>query len=239
MLQQRRLTEIKNDFVSNITHELKTPITTVGVALEALSSFNVLQQPDKTREYLTISKNELSRLALLVDKVLKMATFENKEPQLKMEDVNVEQLIRQILETLKVQFEQASAVVDFQTGGQDFVVRADRTHLTNVIYNLLDNALKYSRPAPVIELSLANTPDSLSLSITDNGIGIPGNYQRKIFEKFFRVPAGNRHNSKGHGLGLSYVAGVISKHGGQIEVASRPEQGSRFTIKLPRRHGPS
>ena len=236
LLKQRRLTKIKNDFVSNITHELKTPITTVGVALEALSNFNVLQQPEKTTEYLNISKSELGRLTLLVDKVLKMATFENQEPQLKVEPVNADGLIRQVLKNLKVQFEQASASVNFRTSGSDFLIRADRTHLTNVVYNLLDNALKYSGPKPVIDIHLGNAPGSLSLAITDNGIGIPRDFQDKIFDKFFRVPAGNRHNTKGHGLGLSYVAGVIKKHGGRIELESQPGQGSTFTIKLPRQH---
>ncbi len=236
LLKQRRLTRIKNDFVSNITHELKTPITTVGVALEALSNFDVLKQPTKTAEYLDISKSELNRLTLLVDKVLKMSVFEQDEPQLKIESLDLEALMEEILNSLKVQFEQLSAKINFRAIGHDFKLQADKIHLTNVIYNLLDNALKYTRQNPLINISLKNEADCLTLSIEDNGIGIPINYREKIFDKFFRVPSGNQHNTRGYGLGLSYVAGVVQQHKGNIRVESEQDRGSRFIIKLPRHH---
>lgn len=231
--REQRLTALKNDFISNITHELKTPITTVGVAIEALSNFNALDDPAKTREYLDISKQELNRLSLLVDKVLKMSLFEQREPELKLESFDIAELTRDILASMRLQFEKAAARVDFQTIGESFMVRADRLHLMSVIYNLIDNALKYSPKETEIKVELERQNDQLALKVQDRGMGIPKAYQDKIFDKFFRVPTGDAHNIKGHGLGLSYVASVIQKHQGSISLDSEPGKGSLFTVKLP------
>ena len=231
--KQRQLTELKNDFISNVTHELKTPITTVGVALEALSNFNALQNPERTEEYLNISKHELSRLSILVDKVLKMSMFEKKEPELKIEMLDMQGMIQEVLSSMKLQFEKVSAQVDFQAKGNSFLLHGDKIHLTSVIYNLIDNALKYSLTNPEISLLLENTSDLVQLTIADKGIGISNDNQYKIFEKFFRVPQGDQHNVKGYGLGLSYVASVIKKHNGDIKVNSELDKGTRFIISLP------
>jgi signal transduction histidine kinase len=233
-LKQKRLTDLKNDFISNVTHELKTPITTVGVAIEALSNFNVLQKPEQAKEYLDISKNELNRLSLLVDKVLKMALFEQKEWAIQPVSLNIKTLIEQVLDSLKLQFDKYEAAVSFSTEGGDFTLNADKTHLTNVIYNLLDNALKYGGEKPEIAIKLEEKVFDIRLSIADKGVGIPPQYQGKIFDKFFRIPTGNVHNVKGHGLGLSYVANVIEKHGGEITVESQEGEGSVFTVVLPK-----
>lgn len=230
--QQQRLTELKNDFISNVTHELKTPITTVGVAIEALSNFNVLHNPTQTQEYLTISKNELNRLSMLVDKVLKMAIFEQQAPDLTLEPLDVSELTSQILDSMKLQFERCKAHVAFECVGTYFTVEADRIHLTNVVYNLLENALKYSPDTPQIGVKVTESDDTIRLSIQDNGVGIPAIYQKKIFEKFFRVPTGDVHNVKGHGLGLSYVASVIAQQKGHIEVHSEVGKGSEFVVVL-------
>ena len=147
--QQRRLTELKNDFISNITHELKTPITTVGVAMEALSNFSVLNNPAQTKEYIDISKSELNRLSLLVDRVLKMAVFEQSDPELQLENVDLSEQINTVIKSMKLQFEKYNADVDFSMEGQHFDLQADRIHTTNVLYNLLDNALKYANGQPV------------------------------------------------------------------------------------------
>ncbi len=231
--REQRLTALKNDFISNITHELKTPITTVGVAIEALSNFNALNDPAKTQEYLDISKHELNRLSLLVDKVLKMSLFEQREPELKLESFDIAELTRDILASMRLQFEKAAAHVDFKTIGESFIVRADRLHLMSVIYNLIDNALKYSPQQAEIKVEIENENGQLALRIQDRGMGIPKAYQDKIFDKFFRVPTGDAHNIKGHGLGLSYVASVIQKHQGSIALDSEPGKGSLFTVKLP------
>lgn len=234
--KQQQLTALKNDFISNITHELKTPITTVGVALEALSNFNALQNPERTEEYLNISKHELSRLSILVDKVLKMSMFEKREPELKIEMIDMQSMVQEVLTSMKLQFEKASARVNFQSKGSSFLLEGDKIHLTSVVYNLIDNALKYSPATPEINLLLENTSDYLQLTVADKGIGISNTDQPKIFDKFFRVPQGNQHNVKGHGLGLSYVASVIKKHQGDIHVNSQINKGTSFIISLPNLH---
>jgi signal transduction histidine kinase len=237
--RQQRLIQIKNDFISNVTHELKTPIATVGVALEALQSFGVAHNPEKTREYLDISRKELDRLALLVDKVLKMALFEQQSLSLTPERLNADELVQQVLGTMRPQFEKCGATSTLLREGRDFTLLADRVHLTNVLYNLLDNALKYSGGTPDITIKLETDQEYLRLEVLDKGIGIPEQYRRKIFEKFFRVPSGDIHNVKGYGLGLSYVASVVRSHQGRIEVESAPGKGSSFTVLLPRNSGPS
>jgi two-component system phosphate regulon sensor histidine kinase PhoR len=236
LLRQQRLAELKNDFISNITHELKTPIATVAVAIEALKNFNAIQNPERTKEYLDISANELQRLGLLVDKVLKLSMFEKKEVELKKETFDMEGLINEVLNIMKLQFEKHNATVSVKTEGNNFMIEADRLHVTSVLYNLLDNAVKYSNEVPVIEVKLSELPqDIIELKVTDNGIGIPKEFQRKIFDKFFRVPMGDRHNIKGYGLGLSYVSEIVRRHMGYIKVDSEPGKGTTFTVKLPRK----
>lgn len=234
MLKQKRLTELKNDFINNITHELKTPIATVGVAIEALRNFNAINDPARTKEYLDISQNELQRLSLLVDKVLKLSMFENKEVQLKYESVNVKSIIDEVTGSMKLQIEKQGAQCEVLTEGNDFTVAADKLHITSVVYNLVDNALKYSPVSPIIKLLLKDGGDRIVLSVADNGIGIAPEYKDKVFDKFFRVPAGDTHNVKGYGLGLSYVAYIVEKHKGKITVDSEPGKGSVFSITLPK-----
>ncbi len=234
LLRQQRLAEIKNDFISNITHELKTPIATVGVAIEALKSFNAMHDPKKTKEYLDISANELQRLSLLVDKVLKLSMFEKKEVDLNKENFDMKGLTQEVLDTMRLQFEKNNAVINFVTDGNDFAVNADKLHITSVIYNLLDNALKYRNGDPLINVTLSSDANNIELKVADNGIGIANEYQGRIFDKFFRVPTGNKHVVKGYGLGLSYVSHIIAQHKGSIHVQSELDKGSTFTIKLPK-----
>lgn len=233
---QQRLMELKNDFISNVTHELKTPVATVSVALEALKNFNALNDPKLTNEYLDIARNELNRLTLMTDKILKAAVFENKGITIQKEAVNLHKIVTQILDSMRVIFEKRQAVVSFHPEGENFIMEGENAHITNVIYNLLDNALKYSPEKPVITIGLTETSRELILSIKDEGLGVPGEYKKKIFEKFFRVPTGNIHNTKGYGLGLSYVAGVVKAHEGSIEVQSESGKGSTFIIHWPKHH---
>jgi len=233
LLAQKRLAAVKNEFISNITHELKTPIATVNVAIEALRNFNALQNPQRTREYLDISALELQRLSMLVDKVLKLSMFENKEIELNKETIDMHQLVAEVIASMKLQFDKAGAFIQLNKEGDDFTLKADRLHITSVLYNLLDNALKYSSGQPAITVHLFSYAQYITINIADNGIGIPTAYTDKIFEKFFRVPSGDHHNIKGYGLGLSYVHHIITKHGGTISVESTEGKGSTFTIKLP------
>jgi two-component system phosphate regulon sensor histidine kinase PhoR len=236
LLRQRRLADIKNEFISNITHELKTPIATVSVAIEALRSFNASIDPQKTKEYLDISANELQRLSLLVDKVLKLSMFEKREVELKYEPLDMRLLVDEVTTSMRLQFEKHKAAVQVDTSG-DTTLQGDRLHLVSVIFNLMDNALKYSKGAPQIALKIWGDNATIHLSITDSGIGIPPEYKDRVFEKFFRVPTGNVHNQKGYGLGLSYVAHVVQKHHGRIHVEEADGGGSRFVIELPKGEG--
>lgn len=234
LIRQRRLGEIKNEFISNITHELKTPIATVSVAIEALRNFSASMDANKTKEYLDISSNELQRLSLLVDKVLKLSMFEKKEIELKYEELDMKELVEEVTASMRLQFEKKHADVRVKSEG-DTHVEGDRLHLVSVIFNLIDNALKYSTAEPVIQICIKGNPQQLTLSISDAGIGISPEYHRRIFEKFFRVPSGNVHNSKGYGLGLSYVSHVIGKHHGHIDVKSVEGDGTSFVISLPKK----
>jgi len=233
LLHQNRLANIKNEFISNITHELKTPIATVSVAIEALRNFNANLDTQRTKEYLDISSNELQRLSLLVDKVLKLSMFEKKEIDLQYETLDMKDLVEEVISSLRLQFEKHHAQVGIRSNG-DTVLEGDRLHLVSVIFNLLDNAIKYSADAPRIDVEINGSDSKVNLVIKDSGIGIPDEYRGKIFEKFFRVPTGNLHNAKGYGLGLSYVAHVINKHKGMINVESIPGDGSEFIISLPK-----
>jgi two-component system, OmpR family, phosphate regulon sensor histidine kinase PhoR len=233
LLKQRRLADLKNEFISNITHELKTPIATVGVAVEALKNFNAINDPQKTKEYLDISSNELQRLGMLVDKVLKLSMFEKQEIELKYEPLNLKDIVDEVTASLRLQLEKNNARVSVTQNG-DLNLQGDKLHLLSVVFNLLDNAIKYRNGDPTIQIELSGDEQNVELSIKDNGIGIPQEYQNKVFEKFFRVPAGDTHNTKGYGLGLSYAAHVVKKHGGIISVDSQPGLGTRFTIILPK-----
>lgn len=233
LLRQNRLANIKNEFISNITHELKTPIATVSVAIEALRNFNANLDRERTTEYLDISSNELQRLSLLVDKVLKLSMFEKREIDLQYEVLDMKDVMQEVTSSLRLQFERHHAQVKIESEG-DTTLEGDRLHLVSVVFNLLDNAIKYSSEAPKIDVKMKGVDNRVELIIKDSGIGIPDEYKGKIFEKFFRVPTGNLHNAKGYGLGLSYVAHVVNKHKGTINVKSIPGDGSEFVISLPK-----
>ncbi|MFT3909531.1 MAG: HAMP domain-containing sensor histidine kinase [Ferruginibacter sp.] len=231
--QQKKLTAIKNEFIANITHELKTPIATVSVAIEAMKNFDALQSPERTQEYLDISANELQRLSLLVDKVLSLSKFERNEIEIKKEPFDLVQLIQEVIDSMKLQFEKQKAVTSLQLQGTNFNIKADQRHISSVLYNLLDNALKYSLEEPRIHVQVIDQSTYIEIRVSDNGIGIPHEYNRKIFEQFFRVPSGDKHNIKGYGLGLSYVNYIVGNHHGSIEVESELGKGSTFIVKLP------
>jgi two-component system phosphate regulon sensor histidine kinase PhoR len=240
--QQRRLADLKNEFISNMTHELKTPISTIKVAVEALRHFGALEDPQRTREYLDISTLELQRLSMLVDKVLKLSQFENKEIVFTLTVFDLRELAAEVITGMKLQFEKVGALVQLtqagsgETGswsGEGFGVKADRAHVSSVLSNLLDNALKYSKEGLVITVHIVREDGMIVLAVTDNGIGIPAVYLGRIFDKFFRVPSGDHHNIKGYGLGLNYVQHIIGWHKGSIGVESKEGKGSTFTIKLP------
>lgn len=234
---QQRLMEAKNEFMSNVTHELKTPVATVSVALEALKSFQAIQNPKLAEEYLDIAQRELNRLSIMTDKILKASIFESKGVEFEPENIDLDATIREMMASMKMVFEKQHATVTYVKEGENFMLEGGAVHLTNVIYNLIDNALKYSREKPLISIRLKDSGSMLILSVRDSGIGIAPEYHSKIFEKFFRVPSGDVHDTKGYGLGLSYVASVVKSHHGVIDIISKAGEGSEFKITLPRPPG--
>ena len=231
--QQQKLSDIKDDFISNMTHELKTPIATVQVAIEALRDFGGIDDPQKAREYLNISAAELQRLSLLVDKVLRLSMFEKTALVLNRENFNLQQLVKEVMLTMDIQFQKYQATVTLITEGNNFTVYADKLHIISVLYNLLDNALKYCKQQPAITIKLIAQSNHIEVVVADNGTGIEEAYQHKIFEKFFRVPDHGHHNVKGYGLGLSYVTAVLKQHRSSISCKSQPGTGTVFQFQIP------
>ncbi len=232
ILHQKKLSEVKNDFINNMTHELKTPLATVSAAVEGMLSFGALQDARKTQLYLNISKNELQRLSDLVEKVLHSAVEEKQEFILIPEPVKPTQLIKDIVSQYQLK---APKPVDFvmDFAEEETVVHVDKMHLENTINNLIDNAVKYSYEQVTIHISSRKASNAWRLSVKDSGIGIPKSYHQAVFDKFFRVPTGDLHQVKGFGLGLSYVKQVVEKHGGHVVVHSEPAQGSEFILWFP------
>ncbi|MCH2044989.1 MAG: HAMP domain-containing histidine kinase [Saprospiraceae bacterium] len=228
LYQEYKIAQIKEGFVSNIVHELRTPIFTVSAALEALQHFEALKDPKKTQEYLEISKNELDRLAILVERVLNTSFFEQGNINLQRETFNVKHLLETIALSLKLPLEKHSANLIINC--PDTELNADKIHITNVLYNLIDNALKYSRENSEITINVLKENSFVRIEVQDNGIGIPTTYKDKIFDKFFRVPTDNQHNVKGYGLGLNYVAEIMRLHQAKIEVESVEGQGTTFIL---------
>lgn len=232
ILKQKRLSEVKNDFINNMTHELKTPIATVSAAVEALQHFNALDDQQKTQKYLDISRHELQRLSDLVEKVLHIAAEEKEEIELFREETDLNEVIDSILTNHQLK---TRVPVQFRYDNLlgEKTVYVDKGHLSNAVSNLVDNAIKYSGEHPVVHIRCSEENGKLVIRVKDNGIGIPRVYQENIFDTFFRVPTGNLHNVKGFGLGLSYVKKIVELHGGSIIVHSEPEKGSEFIIQIP------
>ena len=231
--EQHQLAIQKNNFISNMTHELKTPVATVSVAIEALKNFSALDDPARTREYLDISSAELTRLNLLIDKVLRINMFEADKLELDAAPADLGQLTTEVIQAQQLQAGKVHAIIHWAPPDATVVVKGDRLHLMSVLYNLLDNALKYRSERPEIWVTLAQQGHDAIWTIRDNGPGIAAEYRQKVFEKFFRIPNGDRHDVKGYGLGLSYVHEVVQKMGGTIGVDSDAGKGCTFTIKLP------
>jgi signal transduction histidine kinase len=232
ILQQKRLSEVKNDFINNMTHELKTPLATVSAAVEGMLSFGALQDAQKTQRYLTISKNELQRLSDLVERVLNIAVEERKEFELLLEPILPSVLIKEIVSQYQLKAAKPTHFI-MDLPEEEATINLDKVHLGNTITNLIDNAIKYSYDQVTIHISIQKADNTWCLSVKDSGIGIPKSYHKAIFDRFFRVPTGDLHQVKGFGLGLSYVKQVVEKHGGYVEVHSEPAQGSEFVLWFP------
>ncbi|MFN8345653.1 MAG: HAMP domain-containing sensor histidine kinase [Spirosomataceae bacterium] len=234
ILKQKKLADIKNDFINNMTHEFKTPISTISLAVGmAKEQIEMKADATKVRRYLGIIQDETQRLGGHVEKVLQMALLDRGEIKLKPTAVNIHDTIEKVLNNLSVQLEQRQGEVELSFDAAHEIVEGDELHLTNILTNLIDNANKYSPETPHISVHTQSDPNYVYVSVSDTGQGMTKEQQIKIFDPFYRVPTGNIHDVKGFGLGLSYVKKMIEAHGGTIEVESKPGKGSTFTIKLP------
>lgn len=233
ILKQRRLSEVQKDFINNMTHEFKTPLSTIAISSGVLKDPSIIQTPERLLNYATIIENETHRLKQQVERVLQMARWEKNSLNLKREPLSLHQIISESVKNNLFAVEKAGGTVQLQLNATYDVLPVDKLHLSNVLYNLIDNAVKYCQQQPVIAISTESTSQVFTLAVADNGIGISNENQTKIFHRFYRVPTGNVHDVKGFGLGLNYVKLVVEAHGGRITVQSKIGNGSIFKIVLP------
>ncbi|NND77743.1 MAG: HAMP domain-containing histidine kinase [Flavobacteriales bacterium] len=233
ILRQKRLSEVKTDFINNMTHELKTPISTISLSSEVLMSPNITNEPERLNQYAQIIQNENNRLKRQVDKVLQMATLDTETISLKKEDIDMHELIQNSARTASVSLNEKNGSLDLELKAKGHTVHGDLVHVTNIVYNLIDNAIKYSKDSPKIKIETTDQAGNFLFKISDNGIGVAKENLKFLFEKFYRVPTGNVHDVKGFGLGLFYVKKITEAHGGEIFVESELNKGSTFTVLLP------
>ena len=231
--KQRTLDQMKSEFINNMTHEIKTPIATIGLACEMLSDDSVSQDLDSRRNFIGIVADENQRMRVLVETILQSAKMSNKNFSISLSEVDINPIIKKVMQSFKLTMSNRGGMIETHLDANPSVVMADELHLTNLVYNLVDNGIKYSTGAPHIVIRTALENDYFVLSVQDHGIGIPKADQKHVFEKFYRVSTGDVHNVKGFGIGLNYVAEVVRLHHGHITLDSEPGKGSTFTISLP------
>ncbi|HIU55735.1 MAG TPA: HAMP domain-containing histidine kinase [Candidatus Gallibacteroides avistercoris] len=233
--RQKRLTEMKSDFINNMTHEFKTPISTISLAAQMLNDPVVSKSPQMFQHISGVINDETKRLRFQVEKVLQMSMFERQKTMLKLTSVDINDLVLSVATTFKLKVEKFGGTIETDLSATESMATVDEMHFTNVIFNLLDNAVKYSKEGRPIALFIKtwNTGDKIEISIQDNGIGIKKDDLKKIFDKFYRVSTGNVHNVKGFGLGLAYVNKIVRELKGTIRVESEYEVGTKFIITLP------
>ncbi len=236
IIRQKKLSEIKNDFINNMTHELKTPISTISLACQALGDPDIKSKEGIVDNYINVIADENKRLAMVVENVLRTAVMDKGELKLKIVDIDLHVVVDQVLQNMRLQLEQRGGQFITDLKASNTLVQADHIHLTNVVFNLVDNALKYTEKIPVIKVGTRNEHHGIVVYVEDNGIGINKENQKKIFDKLYRVPTGNIHNVKGFGLGLSYVKAIVDKHNGWIKVKSELGKGSKFEILIPHKY---
>jgi two-component system, OmpR family, phosphate regulon sensor histidine kinase PhoR len=233
LLRQKKLSEIKSDFINNMTHEFKTPLATISLAVDALKNEKVVNDREKTNYFTGIIKEENKRMNKQVETILQAALLDKQEVQLNLKKLSAHDLIQSALNNITLQVEEKHGTLEVSLDAVKHTILADEVHFTNLVSNLLDNAIKYSSEKPQIKLSTQNSGNQFRLKIEDNGIGMSKETLSRIFEKFYRAHTGNIHNVKGFGLGLSYVKTMIDAHHGTIKAESTPGRGSTFIITMP------
>lgn len=234
ILRQKNLNTMKSDFINNMTHELKTPISTISLAAQMLQEQSVAQSPEMLKQMSTVIRDETKRLSIHVEKVLQMALFEKDNSTLKLTEIKINSLIKDVISSFSLKVTNKGGKIVTKLDAVDDVALVDELHFTNILFNLMDNALKYcGDKSLILTIETYNTKDNLVISIEDNGVGISKEDQKRIFEKFYRVSTGNLHNVKGFGLGLAYVKKIITEHKGNIKVESELNIGTKFIITIP------
>lgn len=235
ILRQKQLSEMQKDFINNMTHEFKTPISTIKISAEVFLANPSVQSDPRLMQYARIIQDQNLRLNNQVEKVLQLARIEGDNFRLTPENLNLHDLLEQIVPAARIKVEEKGGALKCDLKAASPVIMADRLHLSNIIHNLLDNAIKYCREVPQVEVKTQNKGKSLVLVFSDQGIGIPPEYQHKVFDKFFRVPTGNIHNVKGFGLGLFYIKSICQAHGWKIDLNSEVNKGTTIAITIPQK----
>jgi two-component system, OmpR family, phosphate regulon sensor histidine kinase PhoR len=233
ILKQKRLSEIQKDFINNMTHEFKTPIATIAVSTEVLKDPGIVHQPERLLNYMTIIEKENTRLKQQVERVLQMARLDKEDIGLKKENLSIHHIIQDSIRHTSVALQEKKVSVGLDLSAEEPAIEGDKLHLTNVFNNLFDNAIKYCKTTPSLIVRTTNEHGGIAIEVEDNGIGIAQENQKRVFQKFYRVPTGNLHDVKGFGLGLSYVRTVVEAHRGKISLRSELGRGSIFKIYLP------
>ena len=224
---------MRTDFMNNMTHELKTPVSSISLASQMLNDSSITKSPGMILQLSSVIRDETKRLSQLIDKVLQMSIFEKESTALKLKEMDINELILNIAGNFAIKVETKGGSIETDLEAGDPYACVDEMHFTNIIYNLMDNALKYSKKALHLNLKTWNEKNKLVISIEDNGIGIKKNHLKRIFEKFYRIPTGSVHDVKGFGLGLAYVKKVVTDHKGTIRVESELNKGTKFIISIP------
>ena len=233
ILRQKQLSEMQKDFINNMTHEFKTPISTIKISADVFLKEEKIKSDKRLQRYAQIIRDQNQRLNRQVEKVLQLARIERDNFKLKEEVLELHPMLESIVQSTKLKVEDKGGELHFKPEAQEDIIKADPLHLNNLIHNLLDNALKYSKNTPVIHIQTKSVTGGLQVMIKDNGIGIPSEYHNKVFEKFFRVPTGNVHDVKGFGLGLYYIRNICKAQGWKINLESEAQKGTTFYITIP------
>lgn len=233
ILRQKRLSEIQKDFINNMTHEFKTPLSTITISSEVLRDPKIVSTPERLLNYATIIQNESQRLKQHVERVLQMARLEKSDVGLKKESLNIHDLIQEAVQNISVSLQSKGGQVHLELNAKESFASVDKLHFTNVLFNLLDNAIKYNKQSPELLIRTSDSSKQICVEVKDNGIGMSADHLKKIFNRFYRVPTGNVHDVKGFGLGLNYVKLIIEAHKGKVTVESKPGEGSVFRITIP------
>jgi len=232
ILRQKRLSEMQKDFINNMTHEFKTPISTIKISADVFLNNPSIQNDPRLHQYANIIKEQNERLNSQVEKVLQLAKIERNSFQLNLEPVNLHEIMNRVMHSVELNVTKQNGVLESKLNATKTNIQADKLHLTNIIHNLLDNAIKYCKEKPNIKIETKEEGNRIKLSIIDQGIGIAKEYQSKVFNKFYRVPTGNVHNVKGFGLGLFYIKNICDAHGWKLELESEANKGTAITLTM-------